>query len=97
LQPPTYHHPDVIESLWHSKKLNEAIGKMEPVELRADLKSEVLLIIMEKSTELITKLHKNNQLEFFAIRIMLNQIKSKTSPFYRKFRIQHDELDERRT
>lgn len=99
LQHQTFLHRDAIESLYNSKKFNEAINKMDPEDLRADLKSEVILIVMEKPAEMVLSLHNEKKLEFYAIRIMLTQIKSNTSPFYKKYRVhrQHSEIDERRT
>lgn len=59
---------------------------MEPDHLREDLKMEVILIICELPAEKIHQLYNDRALEFFTVRVILNQIKSKTSPFHKKYR-----------
>lgn len=59
---------------------------MDPVELQEDLKSEVSLILLETDEEKIKGLHERNELKFFAVRIILNLVKSNTSRFYKDFR-----------
>lgn len=66
---------------------------MEPDHLRDDLKMEVMLIICELPAEKIHQLHNDKALEFFTVRVILNQIKSKTSPFAKKYRNVHQELN----
>lgn len=82
----------IIEKLYLSKNLNDCIKKMEPVDLQDDLKSEVIAIVCEWSEEKIVELYTKNQLEFYVVRVILNQIKSKTSPFYKKHRQSFAEL-----
>jgi hypothetical protein len=82
----------IIEKLYLSKNLNDCIKKMEPVDLQEDLKSEVIAIVCEWPEEKIVDLHTKNQLEFYVVRVILNQIKSKTSPFYKKYRQSFAEL-----
>jgi hypothetical protein len=72
---------------------------MEPRHLREDLKQEVILIICELSDEKLMQLHNDKALEFYTVRVLLNQIKSKTSPFAKKYRgysyeLTHDIEDE---
>lgn len=76
----------IIEQLYTGKNFLECIGKMEPEQLREDLKQEVILILCELPAEKIHQLHNDKALEFFTVRVILNQIKSKTSPFYKKYR-----------
>lgn len=77
----------IIEALFTGKNFNECIGKMEPEHLREDLKMEVALIVCEWPDEKVVKLHQDKALEFYVVRVILNQIQSSTSQFYRKFRI----------
>ena len=76
---------DIIAELSLSKDFNDCISKMEPVELQDDLRMEVLLILLESKEDIIG-MHKRNELRFYAVRIILNLIKSNTSPFYKKYR-----------
>lgn len=78
----------VIEALFTGKNFNECLSKMEPAHLRDDLKMEVIAIVCEWPDEKVLTLHRKGELEFFVVRVILNQIQSDTSPFYKKFRIQ---------
>ncbi|MFT3679446.1 MAG: hypothetical protein QM791_04185 [Ferruginibacter sp.] len=59
---------------------------MEPDHLREDLRQEVILVICELPEEKLLQLHADKVLEFFTVRIILNQVKSNTSPFTKKYR-----------
>jgi DNA-directed RNA polymerase specialized sigma24 family protein len=61
---------------------------MEPIELQDDLRAEVALILCEHSDEKIISIHESspNALRYYTVRIILNLIQSKTSPFYKKYR-----------
>lgn len=76
----------IIERLFLSKNFNDAIGKMQPAHLQDDLKMEVISIVCEWPEEKIIKLHTDNALEFYTVRVILNQAKSSTSPFAKTYR-----------
>lgn len=76
----------VIEALFIGKNFNDCIAKMDPAHLRDDLKMEVIAIVCEWPDEKIMALHQEGKLEFFVVRVILNQIQSSTSPFYNKYR-----------
>lgn len=76
----------IINQLFLGKNFNDCIGKMQPEQLREDLRQEVILIVCEMPEEKIISLHQRKELEFFTVRIILNQIRSKTSPFAKKYR-----------
>ena len=78
----------VIEKLFVGKNFNDCLSKMEPAHLREDLKMEVALIVCEWSEEKILKLELDKALEFYVVRVILNLIKSKTSPFAKMYRAQ---------
>ena len=59
---------------------------MEPEHLRDDLRSEVMVILLEQPPGRIERLHSTGQLLFFAIRTVLNTIQSKTSTFAKVYR-----------
>jgi hypothetical protein len=55
-------------------------------ELRKDLFQEILLIILTYNLQSLLELHSKNQLQYFIIKIIKNNYKSKTSNFYRKYK-----------
>jgi hypothetical protein len=65
---------------------------MEPDHLREDLKQDVILVVCELPEQRLIELHNKQQLDFFVVRIILNQMKSKTSPFYKNYRREFAEL-----
>jgi hypothetical protein len=76
----------IIAEFWESKSVNEAFEKMQPVELQADLKSEVFLILCEMEEEKLIGLYQRNELKYYMVRIMLNMIKSDRSNFFKNYR-----------
>ena len=82
----------IIEKLFTGKNFRDCINKMEPDHLREDLKQEVILIICELPDDKVLQLHRDKALEFFTVRVILNQIKSKTSPFAKTYRAVTQEL-----
>ena len=84
---------NIIEELYNSKNFNECINKMDPDYLRGDLKAEVILVVCEMSDERLYQMYESKSLTFFVVRIILNMIKSKTSGFYRKYRLTKIEID----
>jgi hypothetical protein len=59
---------------------------MQPVELQDDLKAEVTLTLLELDHNKLIQIHNSGGLKYYAVRIILNSIQSKTSPFYKKYR-----------
>jgi hypothetical protein len=59
---------------------------MEPAHLRDDLKMEVIAIVLEWPDQKVIQLHEQGGLEFYVARVIINQIQSNTSPFFKKFR-----------
>jgi hypothetical protein len=84
----------IITDLFVSKDFTGCIAKMKPECLQDELKSEVALILCEMSEEKILELYNSGGLKFYTVRIILNLIKSNTSPFYKKFRGNNIELSE---
>ena len=77
---------EIITEFWQSKSVNEAFEKMQPVELQADLKAEVFLILCEMDEEKLIGLYERNELKYYMVRIMLNMIKSDRSSFFKNYR-----------
>jgi hypothetical protein len=77
---------EIITEFWESKSVNESFEKMQPVELQADLKAEVFLILCEMEEEKLIGLYERNELKYYMVRIMLNMIKSDRSSFFKNYR-----------
>ena len=77
---------EIITEFWESKSVKEAFEKMQPVELQADLKAEVFLILCEMEEEKLIGLYERNELKYYMVRIMLNMIKSDRSSFFKNYR-----------
>jgi hypothetical protein len=78
----------IIEQLFTGKNFNDCIGKMEPEHLRDDLKMEVIAIVCEWPEEKVKEIYFDGKLEFYVVRVIINMLSNKYSPFYKKFRIQ---------
>lgn len=76
----------IIQELYQSPDIAEAIGKMQPVELQDDLRQEMFMVLLEMDETRLRHLYDNGILKFFLIRTMLNMIKSDRSTFYKNFR-----------
>lgn len=76
----------IIEELYRSKEINEAISKMEPVDLQEDLRQELFLILCNMEEEKILDMYEKGYIKFFLIRTMMIMIKSNRSYFYKNFR-----------
>lgn len=79
---------EIIAELYNSKDFNNCIDKMEPEHLREDLKQEIMVILLSKEPSLIVKLAQRGELNWYVVRIILNQVKSNSSPFVKKYRSQ---------
>lgn len=86
---------EIITQLYNSKEFNDCIEKMEPEHLRDDLRAEVALILLETDEHKVLAIHASNinALKYYTVRIILNLIQSKTSAFYKKYRLPIIELD----
>ena len=76
----------ILSDLFTSKDFTQCISKMEPVSLQDELKAEVALILCEMDEDKLIGLAERDELKYYTVRIIINQIQSKSSPFYKKFR-----------
>jgi hypothetical protein len=77
---------EILAEFWDLKEVNEAFGKMQPEELRYDLKAEVFLVLCEMDEQKLVGMYERNELRFYIVRTMLNMIKSDRSTFYKNYR-----------
>lgn len=68
------------------KKIISNITKNSNDEDYRDLEQDIYLELLEKDEETISKMIDNGQINYYLIRIVTNNIKSKTSRFYYKYR-----------
>ena len=85
----------LIANLYNDPDIVKAIGKMNPPELREDLKQEMFLVLCQKSDEDVIRMHEEGWLKFFVVRTMLNMIKSDRSTFHKLFRVNLSEFTEK--
>jgi hypothetical protein len=80
---------EIIEELFTGKNFNDCIAKMEPAHLRDDLKQEIAVIICQWTDAKVIGLHQEGSLEYYVVRVIINQIQSSSSEFFKKFRKQN--------
>lgn len=83
---------EIIEQLYLSKDINEAIGKMQPYELQDDLRQEVFLVLCEMDEDRLLKMYSDGYLKYFVVRTIVNMAKSDRSNFARTFRKVYEEV-----
>lgn len=83
---------EILTKFFASREFNNCINRMKPAYLREDLKSEVLLILCEEEEWFLHELYTRGELVYWAVRIIMNMMKSTSSPFFEKFRLQVAEL-----
>jgi DNA-directed RNA polymerase specialized sigma24 family protein len=83
---PALSREQIIEALYNSPEIASAIAKMNPPELREDLKQEMFVAICELSAEKLIEIFEHKYLLFYAYKIMTNMVKSSSSKFYKVFR-----------
>lgn len=78
--------------MYRNKDVADAIGKMEPENLRDDLRQEIFQVLCELPEERLLEMFREGWLKWFIVRTMLNMIKSDRSTFWYKFRRQFVEV-----
>ena len=58
-----------------------------------DLKQDIYVELLLKDDRLIEQLHQNNKLKYFIVKMVTNNIKSKTSPYYYQYKKNREKLD----
>ncbi len=76
----------IIAELFVSQEFNHCISRMHPDYLRDDLKAEVAVVLCEMDGSLVRQLHSQQKLTFYIMRVMMNMVKSNSSPFHKKYR-----------
>ena len=78
----------IIDEISKDKLVEEIvynIGDRGDEDLK-DLIQDIYINLLEKEDELIETLYNTNQLKYFIIRMVVNNIHSKNSPYYTKYK-----------
>jgi hypothetical protein len=76
----------IIEALYNSPEVARAIAKMNPPELRDDLKQEMFAVICNLPEDVLFDKYHNKHLLWYLLRTMKNMITSDRSTFFTTFR-----------
>lgn len=88
---------EIISSLYNSKEIAQALRKMQPPQLREELRKEIFLALCSISDSKFWAIYNNNGipgLKFWLVRTMLNLVYSTgmNQPFFRHFRQRNEEF-----
>lgn len=78
----------IIDEISKNKLVEEIvynIGSKDDEDLK-DLIQDIYINLLEKEDSLIENLYSTNQLKFYIIRMVVNNIHSKNSPYYTKYK-----------
>lgn len=56
---------------------------------KEDLIQDICMILLNISEDEITRMHESDELRYYIARVVTNNIKSKTSPYYYKYKKHH--------
>jgi RNA polymerase sigma factor (sigma-70 family) len=89
----------IIEELYNSKEIKQALMKMHPANLREELKQEMFLNLCSITDDKFWSIYNNNGvsgLKYWLVRCMLNMIYSTgmNQPFFRHFRARFESIDD---
>ena len=79
---------EIIQEISKQKVVEEIvynIGSKGDEDLK-DLAQDIYINLLEKEDSLIENLYNTNQLKYFIIRMVVNNIYSKNSPYYTKYK-----------
>jgi len=76
---------DIIAWYYKQADLEKLIRINTREDLFYDAQQEIALIILNHDRVKIIKMYDNNELKWFLIKIIKNQLESSTSPFYKKY------------
>lgn len=82
----------IIQEMYLSRDINDAIGKMNPNDLQDDLRQEVFLVLCEMDEAKLFEMYDGGYLKYFIVRTILNMAKSDRSNFYKRFRQVYAEI-----
>lgn len=88
-----------VEQIAKEMIVEEIVGnitKNSKEEEYRDLVNDIYLTLLEKSEETLKSIYERNQIRYFITRIVMNNLKSKTSPFfyaYKRYNLKKSNTD----
>ena len=81
----------LIEKIAAERLVEKLIGRLRVTQAEAkfdldDLAQDIYISLMEKDEELIKGLCERGELEYYILRMVVNQVCSKTSPYYTQYK-----------
>ena len=76
----------IIERIYQDKQINKLIDKLDPPELREDLRQEFAMVMLNYDCSKIMEYEKAGKLLFFSIRVLMNMATGVNGYFYRTYR-----------
>lgn len=76
----------MVKKLFEQHKVEEIIGNITKSPPDEDLVQDIYLTLLEKDQDLLKELADKKQLIFYLTKIITNNIRSKTSPYYYKYK-----------
>lgn len=76
----------IITSLAKEKKVEEIVNNILPYKTwQDDLVQDIYIELLEKDVTLLEDLYNKNQLKYYIVRMVKNNVISKTSRYYKKY------------
>lgn len=81
----------LIEKIATERLVENLIGRLRVTQSEArfdldDLTQDIYVSLMGKDEELIAGLYERGELEYYILRMVVNQVCSKTSPYYTQYK-----------
>lgn len=85
---PTTSVHDIVEELARNKLIEELVNNIAPADesYKEDLVQDLYIELLNKPPDNIINLYQANKLKYFIVRMVMNNINSKTSPFYYRYK-----------
>lgn len=77
---------DILEHIYNNKMLNDAIKNIVAPQHYQDFRSHFYLQVAELDENKLIQLYNKNELDYFCLKIITNQYKSKTSTFHKLYK-----------
>ena len=79
---------EVVNIIAKERMVETAIANIAKTnsDVLKDLSQEIYLDLLSKDEDKIVKLYESNQIRFFVVRMVTNNLFSKNSPFYQTFK-----------
>ena len=76
----------MVEELYKQHKREEIIGHITKSPPDEDLAQDIYLTLLEKDQQFLKELNEKKQLIYYITKIITNNVRSKTSPYYYKYK-----------